>query len=487
MFGATFWLTLATLTGLAAGFAREWLLIAAWGAGPKSDAFLVALFLPEALRMALAGGVLSAAALPLYQERNDEARRQWLSSLTPQLLLAGCVLAALCSLFAPWLVLLLGPGLAADASGLAAQSLQLLAWCIPGFFLQALFAVPLQAAERFTLVGLGSLLFNLPIVIYLAANGAGSTHSGLAGACLLGSFCMAVALVPPLCRDGWRPWHWRRSFHETRELGRRLGPLLASNAASQGLALLERMIASLLGEGAVTWINLARKLINLPLVALMSLNQVLLGLMSGKQGEARLTLLRRGLDCATLLTLPTALGIIGAAPALAHFLLPQQASLSGPLSDPLSSPHSSPLSSPLPALLAWFAVPLVFGAWNALLARYAYADGDTRLPLRCELSGNACNALLLLVLPFLAGIPGIAFAALGGILLTGFLLMRRQNLLHHLPWSRQWGVSVLLLAVAGLLLFPLSHPWLQIGASTAAAALTFAGFALWLRPWKNSR
>ena len=27
MFGATLWLTLATLTGLAAGFAREWLLV----------------------------------------------------------------------------------------------------------------------------------------------------------------------------------------------------------------------------------------------------------------------------------------------------------------------------------------------------------------------------------------------------------------------------------------------------------------------------
>ncbi|KPA95964.1 hypothetical protein PF70_04024, partial [Pseudomonas asplenii] len=52
MFGSTLWLTLATLTGLAAGFAREWLLVAAWGAGGRSDSFLVALFLPEALRMA---------------------------------------------------------------------------------------------------------------------------------------------------------------------------------------------------------------------------------------------------------------------------------------------------------------------------------------------------------------------------------------------------------------------------------------------------
>ncbi|MBF3159162.1 murein biosynthesis integral membrane protein MurJ, partial [Pseudomonas aeruginosa] len=79
--------------------------------------------------------------------------------------------------------------------------------------------------------------------------------------------------------------------------------------------------------------------------------------------------------------------------------------------------------SPLPALLAWFAVPLVFGAWNALLARYAYAAGDTRLPLRCELLGSALNAALLAVLPLIFGLPGIPLAALGGVLCTALLLM----------------------------------------------------------------
>ncbi|MCD5364601.1 hypothetical protein LQT98_23290, partial [Chromobacterium aquaticum] len=66
MFGPAALLTLATLSGLLAGFAREWLLVAAWGAGGRSDAFLVAMFLPEALRTLLAGGLLSAALLPLW-------------------------------------------------------------------------------------------------------------------------------------------------------------------------------------------------------------------------------------------------------------------------------------------------------------------------------------------------------------------------------------------------------------------------------------
>lgn len=53
------------------------------GRGGRSDAFIVALFLPEALRMALAGGLLAAAALPLYGQRDEQQRRRWLNAVSP--------------------------------------------------------------------------------------------------------------------------------------------------------------------------------------------------------------------------------------------------------------------------------------------------------------------------------------------------------------------------------------------------------------------
>ncbi|SDG16669.1 lipid II flippase MurJ [Pseudomonas abietaniphila] len=467
MFGSALWLTLATLTGLAAGFAREWLVVAAWGAGGRSDAFLVSLFLPEAVRMALAAGLLSAAALPLYQQRSPQAQHDWLGALVPRLLLCGIGLSALLSVGSPFWVRLIGPGLDDSGYVLAAASLQWLAWSAPGFLLHALLCVPLQARSRFVLAGLGSLLFNLPPVIYLTLMRHAATPTGLASACVLGSLLMPAALLPRLLRDGWTPWRLSRAPGAGRELLRRIGPLLSSNLASQGLALLERMVASLLGEGAVTWVNLARKLINLPLIALMSLNQVLLGLMSGTQGDQRLTLLRKGLSSATLLTVPAVAGLIGAAGALVALLLPHQA-----------------IDSPLPALLAWFAVPLMFGAWNALLARYAYAAGDTRLPLHCELAGSLLNAVLLAVLPFFFGLIGIAMAAVCGAILTGLLLMRRQDLLKRLPWRQQWLLGVAIMLLAAIVLHPLSDTWLQLGLSSVYGAVLLAGLALWLKPWR---
>ena len=149
----------------------------------------------------------------------------------------------------------------------------------------------------------------------------------------------------------------------------------------------------------------------------MSLNQVLLGKMSGALGADRLRLLERGLAACTLLTLPAAAGLIGAAPALVALLLP------GGLA-----------ASSLPLLLALYAPGIVFGAWNALLARYCYAGGDTRGPLALELAGSALSAALLLTLPRWLGLPGLALATLAGVWLTGALLAARlgQRLLPRL-------------------------------------------------------
>lgn len=467
MLGKTFWLTLATLLGLTGGFAREWLLVTAWGAGQTSDAFLVALFLPEALRMTLAGGLLASAALPLYLQRNGAGQSLWFNGLFP--VLFGCSLLVSLGLIAGasvW-VQLMGPGLGANALAQAADNLRLLALSIPAFLAHALFSIPLHARERFILAGLGSLLFNLPPVIYLWLAGSAADAQSLAFCCVLGSLLMVASLLPANWRLGWRPWRIQGEPGAGRELYNRMGPLLSSSAASQGLALLERLVASLLGEGTVTWVNLARKLINLPLIALMSLNQVLLGLMSARQGRARLRLLQGGIRTTTLLSLPAAVGLIATSPALVSILLPAQG-----------------IDSPLPTLLAWFSVPLVFGAWNALLARYAYADSDTRLPLKCELAGSLVNALLLALLPLLAGLSGIPLAALAGVITTGLLLMHRQDLLAALPWRQHWGLSLGVMGASAGGLFALENTWQQLLLGVLAGATVLLALAVWLRPWR---
>src|SRR5690606_1372349 len=136
------------------------------------------------------------------------------------------------------------------------------------------------------------------------------------------------------------------------------------------------------------------------------------------------------------LTVPAAAGLVGAAPTLVQLLLPGDMA-----------------QGPLPMLLAWFACVIVFGAWNALLARYAYAAGDTLLPMRCELIGSAVNALALLLVPWFTGMAGIAWAALAGSIVTAWLFLHRYRLLGQAWVLRLPLVAVFALLVSALLLF----------------------------------
>ncbi|AMJ57713.1 MULTISPECIES: lipid II flippase MurJ [Stenotrophomonas] len=464
MFRTTLWLTVVTVAGLALGFGREWLLVDAWGAGARTDGFLVALFLPEAIRMTLAAGLLSSAALPLYQQLDVERRSGWVSTQVASVLLTGVLISLVLAVAAGLWVRLIGPGLAPAAQHTAQSSLLVLSCVIPMLLLHALAAAVGQAQQRFLVAGLGSFLYNLPPVLLLLQQRGASDERSLSWAFVAGAALMLLSVLPLLWRGGWRPWRWNWRRRDAIDLYARLGPLLASAGASQGLVLVERICASFLGEGAITLVNLARKLVNLPLVALMSLNQVVLARMAQLDEDlaARRAALRFGLLLTAAMTIPAAAGMIGSAPSLVEVLLP-----------------SGMQHGPLPMLLAWFACVIVFGAWNALLARYAYAIGNTVLPMRYELAGSAVNALALALVPAVTGIAGIAWAALAGCLVTALLFLRRYALLGD-PLMRRLPVLAMLALAGAVPLFWLSTGvWLQI----SAAALYALAWLLLLGSW----
>jgi murein biosynthesis integral membrane protein MurJ len=469
MLGSAGLLTLVTLLGLIAGLGREWLLVASWGAGARTDGFLIALFIPEALRIILGGGLLSSAWMALWQERSDADRPVWLGRATLGVGALALLLALALSLGADLWVRLVGPGLAPELRPVTQHALQILAWAVPGLVLQALWSVPLQAQGRFLLAGLSSLVFNLPVVVYLAVQRGQAQEGALAWAFVAGSAATALLMVPAVRASGLRvallQWH----LPTLRELGRRVAPLLGSALMGQGLMLLERMVASYLGEGVVTVLNLARKLVNLPLVALMSVNQVLLGLMSKGGGADRLPLLRQGLALNTLVTTPAAVGLLLSAQAIVALLFPKV--------------QGTDILAPL---LGWYAVALVLAGWNTLLARYNYAAGDTRLPFICETSGNLAQAVTLPLLAWLYGAQGMAMALLLGVMVNGGLLLHFNHLWARVRLPTLVLAGAVSLGLSAALLLPMwpAAPVIRLAASAAAGLVCLLALAAWLKPWK---
>lgn len=468
MLGAASLLTLVTLGGLLAGFAREWLMVASWGASARTDAYVLAMFLPEALRAMLAAGVFTSSALALWQARSPADRQRWFAHINLALCAVSLLIALVLSVGSSGWVHLLAPGLAEAQRDATQQSLAVLAWSVPGIVLQAWWAVPRQAAGHFLLAALASLAYNLPALIYLGSERSDAQPLALSWCFVIGSVTSALLLLPSAWRSGLPQTAWRGTGAAVREWFAQLAPLLGSAMLGQGIALLERVVASYLGEGAVTAIHLARKLMNLPLIALQSLNQVLLSLMSRRQSE-RLQLLRHGLAAVTLLSLPAALGLMLGAPALTAWLFPKAAG-----------------AQALAPLLAGYAAILVTASWNTLLARYHYAEGDTRGPLVAEVKGSLLQAACLPVFAWLGGPLGVVWALMVGTILTARLLLDAPSLRGGLGLASQAVVAALALSVAwwGL------RPWLSPQPATLFAqaagvgAVCLLALAVWLRPWR---
>lgn len=468
MLGASGALTAVTVAGLVAGLAREWLLVHNWGAGVRTDAFLVALFLPEAVRMMLGAGILSSASMSTWAALPRDHRAGHLSKLTGGLLLIGLVLAVACWASAPGLLRLIGPGL--DASHLldAEQALRVLAWALPAFLLQAWWSVPLHAEGRYLLAGCASLAYNVPAVLCLAWLGPEASESVVSMAFVLGAWLGALLLWPDMRRAGLRLRSLGWSTPLMLELGGRVGPLLGSAFTGQGVALLERVVASYLGDGVITVLNLARKLANLPLVALTAVSQVALGLMSKGGQHARLPLLRQGLGVSTLITVPAALGLLLSAPAIVALLFPGVAG-----------------TDRLAPLLGWYAAALILAGWIALLARYCHAIGDTRSPFACDLAGSVAQAIAMPLLAWAFGLAGLAAATLLGVSITGALLIHHNDLWRQLGLPRLLSVAGAPLLAGALMLHDLpSAPLARLFTATVAGALCLTAVALVLRPWR---
>src|SRR6059036_3439293 len=107
-----------TLVSRILGFARDFFIARAFGAGLATDAFFVAFRIPNLLRRLFAEGAFSQAFVPVLAEHKNregvEASRELISAVATVLTLALVLTAALGVAGAVFIVWISAPGFAAD-------------------------------------------------------------------------------------------------------------------------------------------------------------------------------------------------------------------------------------------------------------------------------------------------------------------------------------------------------------------------------------
>ncbi len=312
-----------TLLSRITGLIRESLQAALFGAGLQMDAFQAAFRLPNILRRMFAEGAFSQAFVPIlaeYQRQlGDDATRDLVGKVGALLAIALLVITVLGVLAAPALVYVLASGFV-QTPGKIELTADLIRIVFPYILFVSLVSLAggvLNVYRRFAVPAFTPVLLNLSIIgaaIFLARF-FDPPIKALAWGVFIGGVAQLAFQIAPLARIGMLPrfaFDWRDPG--VRRVMINMGPALVGVSAAQISALINTQLASMLGDGRISWITYADRLMEFPSAMLgVALGTVLLPTLAKHHSDANSeqysSLLDWGLRLAFLLALPAAVGL----------------------------------------------------------------------------------------------------------------------------------------------------------------------------------
>src|SRR5213594_3922785 len=496
---------IAILSSRVLGLIREMVFAGLFGAGKYLDAFLMAFRLPNLLRDLFAEGALSTAFITTFSKKIaiEGDQSAWrlankVATLTAVFMSAVTVLGIV---FAPQLVDLLTWGSWSPDKTALTILLTRIMW--PFMLLVSLaalvmgvlnakhvFGPPAMASSYFNL---GSIIGGVAIGWWLDPHFGARSLTGLAIGTLIGGTWQLIGQFPSLWKVGYRfhsDFHWRdEGVHTVLTL---MGPAVIAASAVQVNVLINSGFAASLGNGPVSWLNIAFRLMQLPLgIFGVAIGTVTLPLVSksaaiGNMEEFR-GILARGMRLAFLLTIPSAIGL---------------AMLAAPIISVIyeHGRFTAEMTRQTSGALQFYAIGLVAYSALKVLTPAFYAIGKRNTPMVVSFLAIGANLFVNWLFTFRLGWGhrGLAFstsliATINFLLL--YALMRRHT--RRLE-TRQTLISLGKICLAGaalaLVCWVANYWWLDAWASlhffqklatllgaVAFGAMTFFAVAFWLR------
>jgi putative peptidoglycan lipid II flippase len=468
-----------TLLSRITGLVRETLKATIFGAGVQMDAFEAAFRLPNILRRLFAEGAFSQAFVPIFAEyrrhRGDEETKALMGRVGTLLAFTLLVLTALGILAAPWLVYALASGFAQTPGKveLTAAMIRIVFPYILFVSLVSLAGGVLNVYRRFAIPAFTPVLLNLSIIgaaLFLAPY-CHPPITALAWGVLIGGVAQLSLQIAPLARIGMLP----RLHLDWRDEGVRrvllaMGPAVLGVSAAQISALINTQLAALLGDGRISWITYADRLMEFPTALLgVALGTVLLPSLAKHHAEANpaeySSLLDWGLRLVFLLALPAAVALWILAIPLVSTLY-QYGRFT--VDDVLQTR----------AALIGYSVGLLGLTGVKILAPGFYARQNMKTPVKIAFIAVLVAQAFAVTLMWPLGHAGLTLATSIGALVNAGLLywqLRKRGIYTPVAgWLEFVSKLMLALFVLGLVLYALAGPasyWLAAGLWTKIARL----------------
>ncbi|MFI6465624.1 murein biosynthesis integral membrane protein MurJ [Streptomyces sp. NPDC050538] len=480
-----------SITGSLLGLARDQSLARLFGAGSETDAFLVAWTIPEFAATLLIEDGLAFALIPAFsmalarraQGTRGDPVRTLVASTLPRLTLAFIAVSALLIGTAPYLVEALAPGLPNPA--LAISCTRLTATCVLSFGLAGYCSAALRAHRRFVAPAAIYVAYNIGIIAGMYAFGA---HWGVRSAALgvaAGGVLMVLTQLPAL----WRQLRSHKPTAPDADTGPAeprpmnlalMATVLLFALCRQSQVLIERFLASHLPAGAISHLNYAQKVAQMPMVLSLMLCTVTFpvvarALAEGDTEKAR-NRVERDLALAACLVLLGAATVIACAPQIIQLLFQRGA----------FTAHDTAATA---GVMRVYALGLLGQTLVGVLVRSYFSAGrPTWYPVGAMAAGIVVTTWIgaWTVGPW--GVIGIAVANATGITVTAVLLLygsgprsvplRTRQVLIEL--SRPVRAAVVATIAGAFVARALPSPLLglAVGCTTVTVVFVLLGWAL---------
>ncbi len=474
---------LAVLCSRVLGLIREMVIAALFGASKNMDAFLTAFRAPNMLRDLFAEGALSTAFVTTFSRRiateGDQSAWNLASKVATLTLVFMSALTLLGILFAPFVIGILAPGFAPEKAALTIMLTRVMFPFILLVSLAALVMGMLNAKHIFGVPAMASSFFNIGSIVggvalcYWLDPQPDWRHPhfgergliGLALGTLLGGLLQLLVQLPSASGAGFRfrfDFNWRDPG--VRTILALMGPATIAASAVQVNVAVNSGFASTLGNGPITWLNIAFRLMQLPLgvfgvaVATVTLPLVSRSAALGNTREFR-GALAHAMRLVMLLTIPSAIGLMILAEPIIRLIYQH-------------GRFDAAATVQTAGALRFYAIGLAGYAGIKVLAPAFYAIDKRHLPMIVSLLSIGVNFGLNWFFTFHLGLGhrglalSVSFVAITNFLLLYGLMRRHTGRLETGAMLRTLGkIAVAGAVLAGVCL--LSERFFMAGATQA--------------------
>ncbi|EKX68030.1 murein biosynthesis protein MurJ [Streptomyces ipomoeae] len=512
---AAFVTVVLSLAGAVLGLGRDQALAHLFGAGRETDAFLVAWTVPEFAATLLIEDGLAFALVPAFsavvarRARGDtgDPVRALVRGTLPRLVPAFAVASALLIWGAPYLVEMLAPGL--PDPRLAVDCTRLTGTCVLTFGLAGYCSAALRAHRRFVAPAAIYVAYNTAVITGMFVLGGRWGVRAAAIGVAVGGALMIVTQLPSLLRllhrrqaalgadamdttnamdpaapaapadpgnladpgdpaDPADPAADRRAMNLVLFV-----TVLLFALCRQSQVLIERFLASTLPAGAISHLNFAQKVAQMPMVLALMLCTVTFPVVSQALAEGDIERARdrveRDLRAVSWVVLLGTAAVVACAPQLIHLLFQRGA-------------FTAQDTAATAAVMRVYALGLLGQALvGALVRSYFSAGRPTWYPVVAMTAGIVATSWIGTATVDSWGVLGIAAANAAGITLTALILLYGMGS-HSVPirtWqvlagmSRPLRAAVVACGLGGFGAALVDSPALGLTAGGTAVALVF--------------